>query len=169
MIPTETKKRDSGLRKKFGISLDQYQNLSEVQNNVCFICRGTDEFSKHLAVDHCHKTGTIRGLLCRNYNRALGKFQDQVDYLERAIVYLKRTPPELGDPGPRFETKPHADRARYYCRVFTPDGDFASYKDAADYYGVHHTTVRDWCVGKRKKGIGSKPGFSSEKIFGVKE
>lgn len=42
-----------------------------------------------LVVDHCHKTGRIRGLLCHNCNRALGLLQDDVGVLRKAIGYLK--------------------------------------------------------------------------------
>lgn len=156
--------REYGLRKNFGISHQQYLDLEEEQGGVCYICQGRDDFSDHLAVDHCHTNGHVRGLLCRNCNRALGQFQDNVDYLERAIVYLKKDPPVLGEPEPMKPHKPQEERKRHYCRVSTPDGEFASYADAAEHYGVHFTTVRTWCVGPKAK----RAGFSSEKVFGGK-
>ena len=48
-----------------------------------------DTVKSTLNVDHCHETGKIRGLLCHNCNRALGLFKDNVEFLERAILYLK--------------------------------------------------------------------------------
>lgn len=156
--------RDNGLRKTFGISHKQYLELAEAQGNVCFICQGRDNFSEHLAVDHCHTNGHVRGLLCRNCNRALGQFQDNVDYLERAIVYLKKDPPVIGEPEPVAAHKPQEQRKRYYCRVTTPEGVFPSYKDAGEHYKVHPTTVREWCVGTKVK----RAGFSAEKVFGGK-
>lgn len=56
---------------------------------ICSIC-GLHEHEHHqkLAVDHCHKTNKIRGLLCSNCNQGLGKFQDDVNLLEKAKEYL---------------------------------------------------------------------------------
>lgn len=156
--------REWQLRSKFNISQTQYEQLSEAQNHVCYICKGRDDFSNYLAVDHCHTNGHIRGLLCRNCNRALGQFQDNVDFLERAIVYLKKDPPVLGEPEPPKPPKPQEERGRWYCRVTTPDKSFASYQEAADFFKVHPTTVRGWC----QEGKSKRAGFSSEKVFGGK-
>lgn len=153
--------RDRALRNNFGISQKQYESLAEAQNGVCFICQGTDTFSNFLAVDHCHKDGHVRGLLCRNCNRALGQFQDNIEFLERAIVYLKKDPPVLGEPEEPAPHKPHEERARWYCRVSTPEGEFTSYQEAAKHYDVHSTTIRDWCTNSQRK----RAGFSSEKVF----
>lgn len=93
----------------YGITLDQYNQLAKNQNYGCAIC-GQPETLKHqtgvlrnLAVDHNHSTGEIRGLLCDKHNRGLGLFQDNVEYLKKAIQYLenKKEPPasnEGGDP-----------------------------------------------------------------------
>jgi hypothetical protein len=43
---------------------------------------------KELAIDHCHKTGKIRGLLCKNCNQGLGQFKDNIDLLLSAAKYL---------------------------------------------------------------------------------
>lgn len=50
----------------------------------CEICGSTDR----LAVDHCHETGVIRGVLCFNHNAALGLFRDNIKDLQAAIEYL---------------------------------------------------------------------------------
>lgn len=160
-MPVTPRRRDTGLRKKFGISQLQYESLSQEQNHVCFICRDVDDFSDVLAVDHCHKNGHVRGLLCRNCNRALGQFQDNVEFLERAVVYLKRSPPNLGPPEPPAPPKPHAERARWFCTVSTPKGQFNSLKEAGKAYQVHPTTVREWCVGTKC----NKPEFTMTKEF----
>lgn len=59
-------------------------------NGTCDIC-GKPESSKHflLSIDHDHKTNKIRGILCNACNKALGGFQDDVQYLKNAIKYLK--------------------------------------------------------------------------------
>jgi hypothetical protein len=72
----------------------EYEELLKVQNGVCAICgrtetaRGQNGELKRLAVDHCHKTGKVRGLLCFNCNAALGKFKDSPVLLAKAITYL---------------------------------------------------------------------------------
>lgn len=61
------------------------------QGNKCKICETHEsEFDKRLAVDHCHKTGKVRGLLCSSCNTSLGKFKDDPEILRRAINYLER-------------------------------------------------------------------------------
>lgn len=60
------------------------------QNNVCAICFKSELTvrNKNLAVDHCHKTGIIRGLLCSNCNRAIGLLKDNVVIIKSALKYL---------------------------------------------------------------------------------
>lgn len=78
------------LQYTYGVSEDQYYSIKESQNHSCAIC-GThqDELNKRLAVDHCHTTGKVRGLLCTLCNTGLGKFKDSVDTLSAAIKYLE--------------------------------------------------------------------------------
>ena len=84
--------RRAGL-KKYGIDTTEYQRLLEQQNGVCAICRnppdGIGKTGKVLHVDHDHKTGAVRGLLCRTCNPALGAFADDIARLKQAIVYLE--------------------------------------------------------------------------------
>lgn len=70
---------------KFGLTVDDYVKLKEDQNGVCFICKKTTP-NKDLAVDHCHNTGKIRGLLCLKCNTRLGWFEKYADIILR---YLK--------------------------------------------------------------------------------
>jgi len=80
------------LKRKYGLSLEDYNNLLNEQNNCCAICgKHQLEFSRRLAVDHSHITGNIRGLLCQPCNTALGKFRDSIDLLNSAIEYLKNS------------------------------------------------------------------------------
>lgn len=78
------------LRGTHGLSLEDYEGLAEKQNYVCAICGNTNG-NRVLYVDHCHETGEIRGLLCNQCNLALGHFQDDIEKMEIAIEYLKRS------------------------------------------------------------------------------
>lgn len=89
--------KNYALRTKYNITEAQYEQMCEGQNSVCAICkqqeadfaRKSNTKRKALAVDHCHKTGKIRGLLCRRCNTALGTFKDSVVLLSSAIKYLE--------------------------------------------------------------------------------
>jgi hypothetical protein len=83
--------KNSVLKSKFGITLDQYNKLLELQNSVCAIC-GKEErvIGRSLAVDHNHKSGKVRGLLCSNCNTMLGKINDNKQILQSAINYLNK-------------------------------------------------------------------------------
>jgi hypothetical protein len=78
------------LKKRYGITLDQYCAIHEAQRGRCAIC-GTESCAtgKRLAVDHCHKTGKIRGLLCQACNTAIGKLKDDPDLIRRAASYVE--------------------------------------------------------------------------------
>lgn len=77
------------LRRRFNISERDYDAMLEAQGGVCAICRRECEHFA-LAVDHCHETKQIRGLLCASCNLGLGKFKDDPDRLEAAATYLRR-------------------------------------------------------------------------------
>jgi hypothetical protein len=90
-------RRSMVLRKKFGISIEEYEAMLAEQNGVCAICkqpeRALNGYTKEVAsmpVDHDHGTGKVRGLLCSHCNRALGLFQDNIKILNSAINYLER-------------------------------------------------------------------------------
>ena len=82
---------ESEIKRLYGITIEEYNELKEKQNNKCAIC-GTDEKNliKKLAVDHCHTTGKVRGLLCRKCNSGIGFLQDDIEVLTNAIKYLKK-------------------------------------------------------------------------------
>lgn len=81
--------------KKYGITLEDQEQMLREQNNKWAIC-GKEIFlfgsSKKLTahVDHDHKTDKVRGLLCQECNTGLGKFMDNTDYLLSAVSYLKK-------------------------------------------------------------------------------
>jgi len=89
--PSSEQRKDYYLRRGYGISLEEYSEKLESQNGVCGICGclPPNNRKKHLAVDHDHNTGKVRGLLCDNCNRGLGLLKDDVETLEKAILYLK--------------------------------------------------------------------------------
>lgn len=83
--------RNYHLIRTYGISLEDYNNMFEEQNGKCSICKIDNSLlKKDLAVDHCHKTEKVRSLLCGNCNLGLGSFQDSIEFMEEAIVYLKK-------------------------------------------------------------------------------
>lgn len=77
------------LKKDYKLSWNDYLQLLIVQDNKCAICQRTSE-SEVLCVDHCHKTGQIRGLLCRKCNMMLGLAGDSIDLLQNSVKYLKK-------------------------------------------------------------------------------
>ena len=86
-------KREWVLKHKYGLTLEDFDNMLKQQNNSCAICGTTNPktyYNKYLLIDHCHKTDKIRGLLCNNCNILLGKVQDNISILEKAITYLKK-------------------------------------------------------------------------------
>ena len=81
--------RKKKLRTKYNMTVEQYDSILKEQNNCCKICSTHEsEFNKRLAVDHCHTTGKIRGLLCMACNILLGKAKDNINTLNNAIDYL---------------------------------------------------------------------------------
>lgn len=86
------RKRNEVLKRKFGITTEQYSQYLIKQNDSCAICgKESSESKRRLAVDHNHKTGKIRGLLCKDCNIALGLFKDDIKLLEKSISYLKQS------------------------------------------------------------------------------
>ena len=80
--------KDYQFKYKFGISLKEYNDLLESQNHQCAICKSTCLSGRSLAVDHCHLTLKVRGLLCIPCNQGLGSFRDSKKLLNNAISYL---------------------------------------------------------------------------------
>ncbi len=149
------------LQRAFGINADQYEAMLVEQNHACAICGKLDICKRALAVDHCHTTKRVRGLLCTNCNMALGKFQDDVELVKKAVEYLSREyqVPQIED---KVERIHHNERPNWKMLVTTPDGMFPSMMHAARYYDVHETTIRGWCLSTSKR---KKEGFSCEKLY----
>jgi hypothetical protein len=84
------KKSRKRILKKYGLSLEEYSQMLIKQNGVCKIClKPQYPIGSALCVDHNHKTGRVRGLLCYSCNAGLGKFQDNIEYLLKASYYLE--------------------------------------------------------------------------------
>jgi hypothetical protein len=84
--------RRAHLKRKYNMTLEEYDVILESQNGVCDICKEPESYGRasFLAVDHCHNDETIRGLLCNNCNRAIGLLKDNIEVLENAVKYLKK-------------------------------------------------------------------------------
>jgi hypothetical protein len=82
--------RDGKLKRLYGISTAEYDALLAKQGGVCAICRKRSK--GRLCVDHCHVTGTVRGLLCSACNIALGSLKDDLASLVAALAYLGALP-----------------------------------------------------------------------------
>lgn len=80
--------REAKYFRQYGITLEEYEALLAKQSGMCAIC--SKRSKKHLAIDHDHKTGKVRGLLCGRCNLMLGSVADSITLLERAIRYLKQ-------------------------------------------------------------------------------
>ncbi len=81
--------------KTYGITPEGYELILTSQSGCCAICKKPETVEhegkiKNLAVDHDHKTGRVRGLLCDGCNTGLGRFKDSIEALREAIKYLEK-------------------------------------------------------------------------------
>jgi hypothetical protein len=87
--------RNRRLKHIYGVDIEWYEAQMKAQNNKCAICETETNNTRgerkdwNFAVDHCHDTGKVRGLLCNQCNRALGLFKDDITLLEKAKNYLE--------------------------------------------------------------------------------
>jgi len=78
---------------KYGITVEDYAAMSDRQGGQCAVCSTTEPGGRgRFHVDHCHESGTVRGLLCTRCNTGLGQFGDDVETLQNAINYLRLHP-----------------------------------------------------------------------------
>lgn len=78
------------IKQKYGISQAEYEALLSSQNGKCGICFTGTPTRGTFAVDHCHDTGRIRGLLCSTCNSGIGLLKDKLEILEAAVAYMRR-------------------------------------------------------------------------------
>lgn len=88
----KAKRRDSDLKRKFGIGHEDYTALLKRQGGCCAICKAKKPGGRwsHFAVDHDHLNGNVRGLLCVRCNRGVGLFRDDATLFKSAAIYLGR-------------------------------------------------------------------------------
>ena len=91
------KERERRIKRKYGLTMAQYDSMVEAQNEVCAICHKPETtidkrsgIVQRLSVDHDHSTGATRGLLCFACNTSIGKFNDSSKTLLKAAEYLKK-------------------------------------------------------------------------------
>jgi len=83
-------RKNRNLIKTYGITLEDYKVMYEAQQGLCKICKQPESIERiSLAVDHCHTTGAVRGLLCGRCNKAIGLFDDDLTLMESATAYLR--------------------------------------------------------------------------------
>lgn len=78
--------KNSELLRKYGLTIEQYKQMLLTQDYRCGICKSQ---LTRPNVDHCHITGKVRKLLCKNCNTLLGQAKDSISILKNAISYLK--------------------------------------------------------------------------------
>lgn len=88
--------RNNNLKRKYGMTSEEYEAMSAEQGHVCAICGEPETLvrkgqAERLSVDHCHTTGEVRGLLCAHCNHGIGKFKDSPELLRAALAYLGET------------------------------------------------------------------------------
>lgn len=90
------KGKNAYYKRNYGIIDADLAAMKLEQDNKCYLCHsdgfliGTNNHNEKLAVDHCHKTGKVRKLLCHNCNRALGLFKDNPELMRRAAIYVEQ-------------------------------------------------------------------------------
>ena len=90
------KERNKHFKRKYGITLEQYNAMYVAQNGVCAMCFQPETVKSHhtgnvryLAVDHDHNTGKVRGLLCFRCNTMLEHFDKDIDKIKAVLAYIK--------------------------------------------------------------------------------
>jgi hypothetical protein len=106
------------LRKKYGMTLRDFQDMYEHQDFRCAICGERDRIQdqskrKRLSIDHDHETGKVRGLLCQRCNVMIGMARDNPDILRRAALYVS--------PTERYNHKQESDMNEYKYRILGKD------------------------------------------------
>lgn len=88
---TPERRRANRFKHRYGITAEQHKAMMDAQDGKCAVCMKPEEKKRghYLHVDHCHKTGRVRGLLCSACNRAAGFLGDSAARLRRLADYLE--------------------------------------------------------------------------------
>lgn len=73
---------------RYGLTKEEYEKRYDAQDGKCAICH---EHFEILCIDHEHNSSNIRGLLCRQCNAAIGALREDVNIVENALTYLKKS------------------------------------------------------------------------------
>jgi len=109
--------KHNALKRKYGVSLKDYNDMIKKQNGKCVICFSV-LVGRTAHLDHCHATGTVRAVLCESCNKGLGNFRDNPASLRSAASYLERFAAMLPDPSrleavcPKCHEAEHNQEAR---------------------------------------------------------
>ena len=86
-------REDNIIRKQYGITMDEFNKLLELQGGGCAICgKPVSSLRRRMNIDHCHETNKVRGILCSGCNTGLGHLGDNIEGLKRAMDYLLNPP-----------------------------------------------------------------------------
>lgn len=80
-------RKNSAYKNNYGITLNEALDMLAKQGNACALCKISLN-EKSMNVDHCHKDGHVRGILCGKCNRAIGQLGDTIEAVSRALAYL---------------------------------------------------------------------------------
>ena len=92
----QAKGRRDHLKRRYNITPQEYETKLASQDYKCAVCGKDDSDNKRggkldpLHIDHCHKTGKLRDLLCHQCNSGLGQFKDNIEILQKAMEYLRK-------------------------------------------------------------------------------
>lgn len=84
---------EANYRRKYGLTSEDFLKMLKEQNYGCAVCAekiGEAKRKRRLFIDHCHKTGMARGVLCGNCNTAIGMLKDSAELLLKARLYILR-------------------------------------------------------------------------------
>jgi len=87
-VKGKLRNREWRLQNVFNLSLKDFDDLLQKQNNSCAICKIQEPTGYNWHVDHCHTSNKVRGILCSKCNQGLGLFKDSIYNLTEAIKYI---------------------------------------------------------------------------------